>query len=100
MRFIARWSSVIPVICALGISSVIMSAEAPAQRKGLWSVYETALKNAKYVDLTHTITPGSPVWAGFAAPTFAQAHAGSDVEGLARRGDAFTYEKHGFEATE
>ena len=28
-----------------------------AEGKSLWPVYEQALKGAKYVDLTHTITP-------------------------------------------
>ena len=36
-----------------------------AQEPGLWRVYNETLKGAKYVDLTHTITPNIPVWAGF-----------------------------------
>jgi kynurenine formamidase len=84
---------------------VAMCAAAPlgieaAESKSLWPVYEQALKGAKYVDLTHTITPNIPVWAGFAESTFVPARAGSDMEGFAKRGDVYTYEKHGFEATE
>jgi kynurenine formamidase len=71
-----------------------------AEGKSLWSIYESALKGAKYVDLTHTITPNIPVWAGFAESSFAPAKAGSDIEGFAKKGDVYTYEKHGFEATE
>jgi kynurenine formamidase len=71
-----------------------------AQDNGLWSVYENSLKRAKYVDLTHTITPNIPVWAGFGKSSFAQAKAGANVEGLAKKGDTFGYKKHGFEATE
>jgi len=71
-----------------------------AEGKSLWSIYESALKGAKYVDLTHTITPNIPVWAGFAESTFAPAKAGSDIEGFAKKGDVYTYERHGFEATE
>lgn len=71
-----------------------------AEGKSLWSVYESALKGAKYVDLTHTITPNIPVWGGFAESTFAPAKAGSDIEGFAKKGDVYIYEKHGFEATE
>ena len=37
---------------------------------GLWEVYARYLKPAKYVDLTHTITPSIPVWAGFLPPKF------------------------------
>ena len=84
------------VICAVTSLSVADAAE----RTSLWSVYEMSLKGAKYVDLTHTITPNIPVWAGFAGSTFSQAKAGSDVEGLAKKGDVFTYDRHGFEATE
>ena len=39
---------------------------------GLWDVYARYLKPAKYVDLTHTITPSIPVWSGFAASKFAR----------------------------
>lgn len=58
------------------------------------------LKHAKYVDLTHTITPRIPVWSGFAESTFAPAKAGADIAGFAKKGEVFTYEKHGFEATD
>ena len=71
-----------------------------ADNKGLWPVYEQALKGAKYVDLTHTITPHIPVWAGFAESTFAPAKAGTDIEGFAKNGEVYTYAMHGFEATE
>jgi hypothetical protein len=36
--------------------------------------------------------------AGFADSTFAPAKAGADIEGFAKTGDFYTYEKHGFEA--
>ena len=93
MRFSVRF---------LGASVALATLVAPAAHaaEGLWGVYETALKGAKYVDLTHTITPAIPVWSGFASPTFSQAKAGSDIEGFAKKGDTFTFEKHGFEATE
>ncbi|MCQ0987287.1 cyclase family protein [Jiella marina] len=67
---------------------------------GLWSVYNEALTGAKYVDLTHTITPDIPVWAGFASPRFAPAKAGKDLEGYAAKGDTFEFDKHGFGATD
>src|SRR6476659_4296772 len=83
-------------VCTLMISFASDAAEG----KSLWPIYEQTLKGAKYVDLTHTITPTIPVWAGFADSTFAPARAGSDSEGFAKKGDVYTYEKHGFEATE
>jgi kynurenine formamidase len=102
MAFIAKSRRLISstaialVICVVTMPSMSVAAE----ERGLWSVYETVLKGAKYVDLTHTITPGIPVWAGFAGSTFSPAKAGSDIENLAKKGETFTYEKHGFEATE
>ncbi len=71
-----------------------------ADDTSLWGIYESALKNAKYVDLTHTITPTIPVWASFAESTFAPAKAGADIEGFATKGEVYSYAKHGFEATE
>jgi kynurenine formamidase len=58
----------------------------------LWPVYEMALKSAKYVDLTHSITPSIPVWEGFGPSTF-----GPTVD--PKSGAAYTYAKDGFEAT-
>ena len=84
------------VSCAISVSSASTAAESVS----LWQVYETALKSAKYVDLTHTITPAIPVWIGFAASTFSPAKAGTDLEGFAKNGEVYTYQKHGFEATE
>jgi hypothetical protein len=50
-------------------TAVFVSPEPP----GFWSVYETQLKGAKYVDLTHTLTPAIPVWAGFGRSRFSPA---------------------------
>ena len=58
----------------------------------LWQVYEQTLKRAKYVDLTHTITPTIPVWAGFGPSTF-----GPSVNPA--NGKPYTYKDDGFEAT-
>jgi kynurenine formamidase len=88
--------AVIAVICAV----LLPCKSGAADDNSLWGVYEQALKGAKYVDLTHTITPNIPVWAGFADSTFAPAKAGADIEGFAKIGEVYTYAKHGFEATE
>lgn len=69
------------------------------ESKGLWRVYDEALKGAKYIDLTHVIAPNIPVWHGFGPSKFEPAKAGADIEGLAKKGDAFSFAKHGFEAT-
>jgi kynurenine formamidase len=95
-RSVASWLAVFASVC---VAATPFHAGA-AEGKSLWPVYESALKGAKYVDLTHTIKPNIPVWAGFAESTFAPARAGSDIEGFAKKGDVYTYAKHGFEATE
>jgi kynurenine formamidase len=85
---------------ALAIAAAAMPSSGAAA-DGLWAVYDSALKGAKYVDLTHTITPQIPVWAGFAGSSFAPARAGTDLDDMkVKTGDVFTYDKHGFEATE
>jgi kynurenine formamidase len=55
-------------------------------------VYHDALAGAKYVDLTHTITPSIPVWPGFGHATF-----GPSVDPKA--GVPYRWAKDGFEAT-
>ena len=59
---------------------------------GLWAVYEDSLKNAKYIDLTHTLTPSIPVWKGFGPATF-----GATLN--PETGKPYRYAKDGFEAT-
>ncbi|HEV8355984.1 MAG TPA: cyclase family protein [Gemmatimonadales bacterium] len=59
---------------------------------GLWSVYQHSLKRARYIDLTHTITPSIPVWRGFGPATF-----GPTLN--PENGKPYTYEKDGFAAT-
>src|SRR6185369_9780113 len=58
----------------------------------LWQIYEQSLRGAKYVDLTHTITPSIPVWSGFGGSTFSPTV-------NPKTGQPYTYEADGFEAT-
>lgn len=67
-------------------------AASPAASRNLWQVYQESLKGAKYVDLTHTITPAMPVWAGFTPSVF-----GPAVD--PKSGAPYTWAKDGFEAT-
>lgn len=64
----------------------------PAAAPGLWALYEQSLKGAKYIDLSHVITPTIPVWHGFGPATF-----GQTVNPAT--GAPYTYAKDGFEAT-
>jgi hypothetical protein len=60
-----------------GLAAVVLIAMAASPSKpapvSLWQVYEQSLKGARYVDLTHTINPAIPVWAGFGHSTFGPA---------------------------
>src|SRR4030095_1222613 len=75
--FLALW-------CCIGDTA---AADSP----GLWSVYDSTLVRAKYIDLTHTITPDAPVWHGFRPSKFAQT---TNPE----TGHTYTYANDGFEA--
>jgi hypothetical protein len=70
-------------------ASRVTAAKLPAS--DLWQVYEQSLKSAKYVDLTHTLTPSIPVWKGFGPSTF-----GPAVD--PQSGRPYNYAKDGFEA--
>src|SRR5919204_5094707 len=72
--------------------AAVVAAPAPAASPGLWQVYDQAFKGARYVDLTHTITPTIPVWAGFGPSQFAPSLNPST-------GKPYTYANDGFEAT-
>jgi hypothetical protein len=85
------------VAVAMGLSWT--SGALAQEGKGLWGVYDRSLKGAKYIDLTHVIAPNIPVWYGFGPSKFEPTEAPIDIDGLARKGDAYTYPKHGFEAT-
>jgi kynurenine formamidase len=65
---------------------------AQAAEPGLWTLWDQTLSRAKYIDLTHTITPNTPVWHGFGPSRFAPA-----VD--PKTGKAYTYAADGFEAT-
>jgi kynurenine formamidase len=81
---------------ALAAMAISLMAAAPAYaQKGagnLWKVYNQTLSKARYIDLTHTITPNQPVWKGFGPATFKPTVDPST-------GEPYTYAKHGFEAT-
>jgi kynurenine formamidase len=70
----------------------ICAATAGAASPGLWQLYDDALKGARYVDLTHTITPTIPVWSGFGPSQFAPSVNPST-------GKPYMYGADGFEAT-
>ena len=79
------------------IAAVAIAAAAPGSAEakgggGLWKFYEQTLSRARYIDLTHSITPNMPVWTGFGPATFSPA-----VDPTT--GNPYSYAKEGFEAT-
>jgi kynurenine formamidase len=77
----------------------VLPAGVLAQEHPLWSIYETTLKSAKHIDLTHAFEPVQAVWPGFGLAKFKPATAGATIPGYVETGDVYTYEKHGFVAT-
>ena len=70
-------------------------AQAPpaAAATDLWTVYQESFAKARYIDLTHTLAPTSPVWKGFGPADF-NPTLNPDT------GQPYTYAKDGFEATQ
>jgi kynurenine formamidase len=81
---------------AAGLATIAAGAcWAPAHASsgpGLWRVYDDVLSRARYIDLTHDITPNMPVWKGFGPAAFA-----ASVDPAT--GMPYTYAHDGFEAT-
>ncbi|MFQ5691298.1 MAG: cyclase family protein [Gemmatimonadota bacterium] len=79
----------------LAVAALSCAACPPSSRDAalsLWDVYEHSLKGARYIDLTHSITPSIPVWPGFGPSTF-----GPTVD--PGTGIPYSWAKDGFEAT-
>jgi len=86
------------LILALALLVVSFALPGAAKSKmSLWDVYENFFVNAKYVDLSHTITPYMPIWEGFGQPEFYPTKCGvSNMGEWAHKGDVFNYKDHGF----
>ena len=78
---------------AIGVSQNAAPATAQSGTQvNLWKTYTDVLAKARYIDLTHTITPNQPVWKGFGPAKFSPTV-------NPETGQAYTYAKDGFEAT-
>jgi kynurenine formamidase len=80
------------VALAMAILEVAASPAAAERNSGLWSVYSNGLRGARYIDLTHTLTPQIPVWKGFGRSAFSPSL-------NPETGTPYTYAHDGFEAT-
>jgi kynurenine formamidase len=98
LRTVVATTAVLAAIAgayALGSSASGDRGSARAARSGqqsLLDVYQRVLRHARYVDLTHTITPHSPIWKGFGPSAF-KPSLNPDT------GKPYTYAADGFEAT-
>lgn len=105
---LAKWMAVLVVLSLLWLAACVppparpptaaepasaapSAAGAPAA-PGLWQVYDQVFKGAKYIDLTHTMTPAIPVWKGFGPAKF-----GPTIN--PETGQPYRYDPDGFEAT-
>jgi kynurenine formamidase len=83
-------------ITAAALAALALALVAPgvaaAKQSDLWRAYNQTLKRARYIDLTHTLTPNQPVWKGF-GPAIFRPTVNPET------GQAYTYAKDGFEAT-
>jgi kynurenine formamidase len=93
-KLVAAVGAVAVLVATVAVVIVVepRSAHARSDSAGLWQVYDQTLSKARYIDLTHEITPGIPVWKGFGPGKFS-----ASVD--PKTGKAYTYAKDGFEAT-
>jgi kynurenine formamidase len=91
----AAAAALVAVSAALAATLAVVAApraEGKGPNHSLWQLYDQTLSKARYIDLTHSITPGMPVWKGFGPARFTPT-----VDPAT--GSAYTYAKDGFEAT-
>jgi kynurenine formamidase len=84
-----RLTAVATALAVVGIAATPASA---ARSGGLWGLYQNGLRGAKYIDLTHTLTPHIPVWKGFGPSAFSPTLNPETSQ-------PYTYAADGFEAT-
>jgi kynurenine formamidase len=94
MRYLTPRGRRLALAALLSFTFALLSAGGADAHGGqsLWRLYDHTLRTAKYIDLTHTITPSIPVWAGFGPSTFSPAKDPAT-------GEPYTYADDGFEAT-
>ncbi len=91
------------------VGSALLMAGTQASRAGaadrapsapsLWEFYDSTLRHAKYIDLTHAMAPGGPIGEGFTDFKVGPARAGVSIPGVIRKGEPFTYETLGVAIT-
>ena len=96
-----RW--IVPLLIGSALSIGLGRAAVAEHHSGkgmpLWDFYNSTLKSAKYIDLTHAIAPGGPIGEGLADFKVGPTLAGVSLPGIINKGEPFTYEKLGVAIT-
>src|SRR5215218_10068183 len=83
-----RKAAAVAALLAVALTPGVAQAKKPS----LWKVYDRVLSKARYIDMTHRITPDIPVWKGFGPGKF-NPSLNPDT------GQPYTFANDGFEAT-
>jgi kynurenine formamidase len=92
-RPIAAW--LIGSLVSMGVGQVASAEHSSGEGMPLWEFYNSTLKSAKYIDLTHALAPGGPIGEGFGDFKVGPTLAGVAIPGLIQLGEPFSYEKQG-----
>jgi kynurenine formamidase len=76
----------------VAVLAAALAATPASAHDDLWDAYDSGLSRAKYIDLSHVLTPRIPVWKGFGPSFFEPA-----VDPVT--GQPYTFAESGFEAT-
>lgn len=100
-RAVVHWVLAWLFACALMVTTGGRASAEVQGGKGmsLWHFYDSVLRHAKYIDLTHAMAPGGPIGEGFADFKVAPARAGVSIPGVINTGEPFTYDKLGVAIT-
>ena len=98
ISFSAFWASRNTVHAEPPSAGTGTSPASTAVARSLWEAYDAHLAEAKYVDLTHAIEPGMPLWDGFSQPKFGAAVARVATPGFIAEGATYGYAAQGFVA--
>ena len=97
MRRVLVVAAAVALACsayAVGATQGNRPAKAASQADAdLWQLYTDVFSKARYIDLTHTVAPTSPVWKGFGASDF-------NPTKNPDTGKPYAYSTEGFAATQ
>jgi kynurenine formamidase len=87
------------IVAALAMTLVGAARAGGGEAGSLWAFYDSTLRAAKYIDLTHALAPGGPIGEGFSDFKVGPTRAGVAIPGFIGEGEPFSYERHGVAIT-